>query len=107
MPANRVRVYAAPALEKEFKPGDKAAPEVVQEKLAEVNKPVFAAEYRLQAGTKCHALVHEDVYNLPPDGPGKPPRQGKRTVLWISDKPFKKDGQPQVEATPGYRHWTY
>lgn len=107
MPHNRVRVHVAPALEKEFKAGDKSAPEVVQEKIAEEKKPVAVAEYRLQAGKKAHAIVHEDVYRLPPDGPGKPPREGKRTVLRLSDKPFKKDGTPAVEATPGYRHWTY
>jgi hypothetical protein len=107
MPSNRVRVYTAAAIEKEFKAGDPSAPEVVQEKIAELKKPVFAAEYRLQAGKKFHAVVFEDVFRLPPDGPGKPPRQGKRTVLRLSDKPFKKDGEPQVEATPGYRHWSY
>ena len=107
MPVNRVRVYVAAAVEKEFKAGDKSAPEVVQEKIAQVKKPVFAAEYRLQAGKKLHAVVFEDVYRLPPEGPGKPPRQGRRTVLRISDQPFKKDGEPAVEATPGYRHWVY
>ncbi|MGC4121344.1 MAG: hypothetical protein QM765_43560 [Myxococcales bacterium] len=107
LPFNRVRVYAAPAFEKEFKAGDKTAPEVVQEQIEKAKKPIYVAEYRLQAGKKFHAVVFEDVYRLPPEGPGKPPRQGKRTVLRISDKPFKQDGAPQGEATPGFRHWVY
>jgi len=107
MPAGRVRVFAAAALEKEFKAGDASAPEVVQEKLAkEKGKPVFVAEYRLEAGKKVQAVVHEDSFLLPPEGPGKPPRKGKRTVLRLSTKPFK-DGEPTLEATPGYRHWSY
>jgi hypothetical protein len=106
LPAGRVRVYADAAIEKEYQAGDESAPQVVQEKIArEKCKSVFVAEYRLEAGKYYHAVVHEDVFPLPPDGASKP-RQGKRTVLRLSDKPFK-DGAPQVEATPAYRHWSY
>ena len=106
LPAGRVRVYADAAIEKEYQAGDDSAPVVVQEKFARENgKPVFVAEYRLEAGKKYHAVVHDDVFTMPPAGAGKP-RPGKRTVLRLSNKPFK-DGEPQVEATPVYRNWSY
>lgn len=106
LPANRVRVYVDAAIEKEYQAGDPSAPDVVREKIARENgRPVCVAEYRLESGKKYHAVVHEDRFTMSPAGTGKP-RQGTRSVLRISNQPFK-DGAPQVEATPVYRNWTY
>ncbi len=106
IPANRVRVFATPAFEKEFKPGDKSAPEIVQEYMEKEKHGAYVAEFRLEAGKTYDAVVHEDVYKLPPNGPGQPPGKGKKTVLRISNKPFK-GSEPTVEPTPVYKNWMY
>ncbi|MBI5549155.1 MAG: hypothetical protein HY901_35160 [Deltaproteobacteria bacterium] len=106
IPAARVRVYVAPSFEKEFKPGDEAAPEIVREYMAKGKVSAHVAEYRLEAGKTFEAVMHEETYLLPPNGPGQPPGKGKNLVLRISEKPFK-DGEPQVGATPVYMAWTY
>lgn len=105
--ASRVRIFVAPSFEKEFKAGDTSAPEIVQEEIARAKAPIYAAEYRLEAGKTYWATVHPDSYLMPPAQPGQPPRKGTNSVLRISDKPFGKDGEPQVQATPTYRTWTY
>jgi hypothetical protein len=104
--ASRVRIFIAPAVEKEHKPGDPSAPEIVQERMAKQKKPIYVAEYRLEAGKTYHAMVFEESYHLPPEAPDKPPRKATAVVLHISDRPFK-GGKPQIEATPAYRGWSH
>ena len=106
MPARRVRIYAGPSWEREYAPGDRSVPEVVQTELDKHRAAVFVAEYRLEAGKSYHALVREDRYHLPPEGPGKPPCPAQRQVLCISDRPFEGTA-PQVEATPAFRSFSY
>ena len=102
----RVRLFLSPSVEREYKAGDQSAPEVVREYLAEGHASAVAAEYSLVPGKTYHARIHQDVYALPPRGPGSAPEQGRRLVLWISDAPFE-DGKPAVEVTPAYRGWSY
>ena len=54
---------------------------------------------------KDHAMVCEEVFLLPTEGPGMPPRKRTHTVLLISDEPFE-GGDPQVEATPSQQRLT-
>jgi hypothetical protein len=103
---SRVRTHLAPALERDYRATDRDAPDAVRERLEKEPGPVHVAEYRLEAGKTYFALVHEDSYHLPPQGPGQRPRRATKLVLWLSDKPFA-DGKPQVEITPGYKGWTY
>jgi len=66
---------------------------------------VHVAKYRIEAGMKDHAMVCEEVFLLPTEGPGMPPRKRTHTVLLISDEPFE-GGDPQVEATPSQQRLT-
>jgi hypothetical protein len=103
---SRVRLYLGPSFEREFRPTDRSAPEVVRERLNREQTPIHVAEYQLQAGKTYQALVFEESFALPPEGPGKPPRRRTSLVLHLSDRPFV-GGKPQVEATPGFRGWTH
>ena len=104
---NRMRPFLRPSLRRSFKPGDKDAPERVVERMAEEKLASCLAEEYLRApGKTYHALVHEDRYHLPPEGPGERPREGRNRVLWVSDRPFK-NGKAVVEMTPGYKGWSY
>lgn len=104
---DRMRAFLLPALRRAFKPGDKAVPEPVRERMAQEKlDSCLAEEYLLAPGKTYHALVHEDRYHLPPEGPGERPREGRNRVLWVSDRPFK-DGKAAGEMTPGYRGWSY
>jgi hypothetical protein len=102
----RVRTYLAPSVEREYRPGDQTAPEVVKEYLAEGNEVAYVAEYCLEVGKTYHALVHTEHATLPPSGPMGKPEKSRNLVLWLSDKPFA-DGKPTAEKTPAYRGWSY
>ncbi len=63
-------------------------------------------EYILQKDKPYYAMINQDQYYLPPEGPMGAPKKASNTVLWISNKEFK-EGKPHGELTPHYRGWTY
>jgi hypothetical protein len=104
--ARKIRTYLTPSFERDYAVGDLAAPEIVRARMKEEKKGLYAAEHCLEVGKTYHALVRDDEYLLPPDGPGSAPRTGHNRVLLISDRPFV-DGKPVGEVTPGFRGWSY
>jgi hypothetical protein len=98
MDDQKLRFHIAPALEETWRRDTKRIPEEAKDHYFGDREVLSAVEYRLVAGQTYYARVDVETYHLPPHGPGEKPREGRNTVLMVSDKPFV-DGKPQVPLT--------
>jgi len=105
LPVQRIRAFLAPGYERDYPPGDVAAPELVGEEAAARGTPISAAEYCLETGRTYWAVVNEVSIALPPEEPGQAPRMEVRRVLHIGDE--MKAGAFVHPMTPAFRGFSF
>lgn len=77
-----------------------------EQKESDDGRVLPSLEFGLVKNKKYFVKISSEEYHLPPDRESGKPQKRTNYVLWISSRPFK-EGKPQVELTPIYRHWSY